>query len=154
MDQLRVGVRRGMMMWGRERLAEGFYDSAVAEMSKPNADKGKALWNLNAATNLNPKFIEAIDLKQQITSKELSIVDNSISRKFVRDMILTDLARSEALPSINASPEAKSTSNPEAPKEPEANQTFTAVSPTKPEEQPVPPSETPVEPAQANVDGN
>jgi type IV pilus assembly protein PilQ len=104
MDQLRVGVRRGMMMWGRERLAEGFYDSAVAEMSKPNGDQNKALWNLNAATNLNPKFIEAIELKQQITAKELTTVDNSLSRDFVRDMITKDLARMDAVPHVNPTP--------------------------------------------------
>lgn len=104
MDQLRVGVRRGMMPWGRERLAEGFYDSAVAELAKPNADKNKALWNLNAATNLNPKFIEAIELKQQITAKELTTVDNSISRDFVRDMIMNDLSKVEATPSVPPTP--------------------------------------------------
>ena len=33
-EQLRVGVRKGMMWWGRERLAESAYESAVAEMNK------------------------------------------------------------------------------------------------------------------------
>ena len=91
MEQLRVGVRRGMMGSGRERLAEGFYDSAVNEMDKSNPDRGRALWNLNAATNLNPKFLEAIELKQQLTQHQVSSVDNSTSRDFVRRMVMKDL---------------------------------------------------------------
>lgn len=135
MDQLRVGVRRGMMMWGRERLAEGFYDSAVAEMSKPDADKKKALWNLNAATNLNPKFIEAIELKQTITAKELSSVDNSISRDFVRDMITADLLRSEA-PKVSPSPTPAATEEPA-----ESDVVAPSVTAIAPEEQAIAPEE-------------
>lgn len=90
MDQLRVGVRRGMMSSGRERLAEGFYDSAVAEMNRPKPDTNKALWNLNAATNLNPKFLEAIELKRQVTRRRLDAVDNSVGRNFVRQLALAD----------------------------------------------------------------
>ncbi len=125
MDQLRVGVRRGMMPWGRERLAEGFYDSAVAEMGKSNPDKCKALWNLNAAMNLNPKFIEAIEMKQQITAKELTTVDNSISRDFIREMIDGDLSHGAA---ANPAPMPVATREPKKkPEEEEAIQTVTSV---------------------------
>jgi type IV pilus assembly protein PilQ len=93
LDHLRVGVRRGMMGSGRERLAEGFYDGAQAELAKANPDRGKVMWNLNAATNLNPKFIEAIELKQQMTGHDIQSVDNSISRDFVRNLALSDMKR-------------------------------------------------------------
>lgn len=157
MDQLRVGVRRGMMPWGRERLAEGFYDSAVAEMAKPDADRSKALWNLNAAANLNPKFVEAIELRQQITNKELSTVDNSISRNFVREMIMSDLAvrKAEAtLPAVDAAKKEEVAAQPEpSPTDkPEDGQMPTADRAIKPEEQPGLPPEEPVEPAQASVE--
>src|SRR5947209_6793144 len=66
-EKLRVGTRHGMMPWGRERLAETSYEQAVSEMNKPNPNLQKAMWHLNCATNLNPKFIEAIDLKQKIS---------------------------------------------------------------------------------------
>jgi hypothetical protein len=95
LDHLRVGVRRGMMGSGRERLAEGFYDGAQAELAKSNPDRGKVLWNLNAATNLNPKFLEAIELKQQLTGQDVQSVDNSISRAFVRKLALADMAKPE-----------------------------------------------------------
>jgi type IV pilus assembly protein PilQ len=90
-NQIRVGVRRGMMPWGRERLAEGAYDSALAEMAKSKPDTNAALWHLNVATNLNPKFIEAIELKQKLTGKQVSSADNSLVRSFVRKSILRDL---------------------------------------------------------------
>ena len=86
-----MGVRRGMMPWGRERLAEGWYEAAKKEMAKENPNQGMAKWELDCATNLNPKFLEAIELKQQITGRELTTVDNSGMRSFVRRAILSDV---------------------------------------------------------------
>jgi type IV pilus assembly protein PilQ len=99
-EKLRVGTRRGMMPWGRERLAETSYEQAVAEMNKSNPDRQKALWHLNCAINLNPHFIEAIDLKQKLCGKEVTTSDNSSIRNFVRRQILTD--RPIAAPTVMA----------------------------------------------------
>jgi type IV pilus assembly protein PilQ len=89
-EKMRVGVRKGMMPWGRERLAETAYDAALAELKKPTPNNQKAMWHLDCATNLNPKFIEAIELKQKISGKEVTSVDNSSIRSYVRDMVLAD----------------------------------------------------------------
>ncbi len=91
-EKVRVGVRRGMMWFGRERLAELSYNSAVAEMQKPSANRRLALWQLDCATNLNPSFREAIDMKQTLGAKELSSVDNSSVRDFVRRRVLDERA--------------------------------------------------------------
>ena len=91
-EKLRVGVRQGMMCFGRERLAEAAYDKALEELAKPNADAQKALWHLDCATNLNPLFLEAINLKQRLSGKQLSTVDNSSVRYFVRQQILAEKA--------------------------------------------------------------
>jgi hypothetical protein len=93
-EQLRVGVRKGMMWWGSLRLAESAYESAVAEMNKSTPNRSKALWYLDCATNLNPQFSEAIQMKQDLTGKELSEVDNSTVRWFVRDEIMKERANS------------------------------------------------------------
>ena len=112
-EKLRVGTRRGMMPWGRERLAETSYEQAVRELNKPNPDRQKVLWHLNCATNLNPKFLEAIDLKQKVSGKEVTGVDNSSMRGFVRRQILADCvtaipaAPSTQPVSINASAQPK-----------------------------------------------
>jgi type IV pilus assembly protein PilQ len=87
-DRLRVGMRKGMMPWGRERLAEASYEKAVQELNKPTPDTKKAIWYLDCATNLNPKFSEAIALKSRTTGKEVASVDNSSIRHFVTRQIL------------------------------------------------------------------
>ncbi len=92
LDKLRVGTRRGMMPWGRERLAECCYDDAVKEMSKPLPDRKKALWCLDCATNLNPMFLEAVKMKETLTRHEVTSVDNSSVRYFVKRQILADRA--------------------------------------------------------------
>jgi len=91
-DRLRVGVRRGMMPFGRERLAELSYEWARDEMKKPNYDKHKVLWYLNSATNLNPTFREAMVLKEQLTGEVVTAVDNTSMRHFISQAILAEKA--------------------------------------------------------------
>jgi type IV pilus assembly protein PilQ len=104
-EKLRVGVRKGMMFWGRTRLAEMNYEQAVAEMSKPNPDRKKALWHAEAATNLNPKMLEAINLRQQLTGEVLTESDGSSIRSFVSRAILADRAPA-TLPAAQATESA------------------------------------------------
>jgi hypothetical protein len=59
-------------------------------MNKPNPDRNKALWELDCATNLNPTFLEAIKMKERLTGSELSSVDNSTTRGFLKRMIMAD----------------------------------------------------------------
>lgn len=92
-ERMRVGVRQGMMPWGRERLAESAYENAVEELAKPNPDRMKALWHLDRATNLNPKFTEAIALKAQLTGEEVTSVDNSTIKSFVQRVVMADRSR-------------------------------------------------------------
>lgn len=101
-EKLRVGVRKGMMPWGRERLAETAYDCALAELKKPHPNNQKVLWHLDCATNLNPKFSEAIDLKERISGKVVTDVDNSSIRNFVRDMVMNDREAGSAVPPTKA----------------------------------------------------
>jgi type IV pilus assembly protein PilQ len=91
-EKMRVGVRKGMMWFGRERLAETAYENAEAELAKPKPNMHLVLWHLNCAINLNPKFIEAIDLKEKITGRQVTDVDNSAIRYFVRQQIMAETA--------------------------------------------------------------
>jgi hypothetical protein len=50
-----------------------------------------ALWHLNCAINLNPKFLEAIEMKEKITGKVVTDVDNSAIRSFVRRQIMAEM---------------------------------------------------------------
>lgn len=91
-DKMRIGVRKGMMWFGRERLAEIAYENAVSALNMPRPDVQLAVWHLNCAINLNPHFTEAIDLKEKITGREVTDVDNSAIRNFVREQIIDDTA--------------------------------------------------------------
>jgi hypothetical protein len=127
-DTYRFGVRKGMMPWGRERLAEGEYEAALAELKKPNPNNQKVLWHLDCATNLNPTFLEAMELKQKTTGREVSTSDNSSIRSFVQRMVLADTPGASAVPPTNRiedknSPAAK-------PSNPSADATDNTVEPT------------------------
>ena len=91
-DRIEVGARRGLMPWGRERLAESWYEMAVEEMNKPHPNRQLALWHLNCAINLNPMFSEAMELRAQITGKELTATDDSTIRSFLKRQILAERA--------------------------------------------------------------
>jgi type IV pilus assembly protein PilQ len=100
-DRLEVGARRGLMPWGRERLAESWYEMAVQEMNKPHPNRHLALWHLNCAINLNPMFSEAIELRTQITGKELTATDDSTIRSFVKRQILAERANPTTEPATS-----------------------------------------------------
>jgi hypothetical protein len=57
-------------------------------LHRPHPHVAAALWQLDCAIDLNPKFIEAIDLKEKLTGQEVTDVDNSRVRGFVRRQIM------------------------------------------------------------------
>jgi type IV pilus assembly protein PilQ len=98
-ERLRVGMRRGLMPFGRERLAESWYEKAQEELRKEKPDRARAMWYLNSATNMNPKFAEAIDLRTKVTGVEASATDNASSKSFVQRMILAEKGKDVRYPS-------------------------------------------------------
>jgi hypothetical protein len=80
---LRLGVRKGLMFFDRQRLAESAYENAVAELSKPHPDNNVALWHLDTATNLDPNFQEAIELKEKVSGRRVTDSETSMIRDFV-----------------------------------------------------------------------
>ncbi len=98
MNDLRVGIRKGLMFYGRERLAESAYENALKELNKPAPDNRMALWHLDIATNLNPKFTEAISLKERLTGQRVTSVDNSIIRDYARTLVAEERRRGPAMP--------------------------------------------------------
>lgn len=87
-EQMRVSLRRGMMWWGRERLAESWYRAALDELAKPNPNRGMARSFVDAALTLNPKFNEALDLRRDLVGKELVGVDNALTRGIVKRLFV------------------------------------------------------------------
>src|SRR5256885_16610203 len=85
-----------MMPWGRERMAEACYECARAELAKEHPDRCKALWHLDCAINLAPTFHEAMQLKEEITGKEVTVIDHSVVRSFVTKQIMAERANPPA----------------------------------------------------------
>lgn len=140
-EQVRVGMRRGMMPWGRERLAETAYEKAVAEMAKPHPDRNKALWHLEAATNLNPKFREAISLRTRLSGEEVTSVDNSSVRSFIRRQIMAEKSAApttQFLPEVAPTPAAPATPEPMSLPPAEGSVKAPAAAPAEPPAQAVP----------------
>lgn len=100
-EQYRVGVRRGMMFFGRERLAESAYQNAQAALNQPQPDRNRAMWHLNIATNLNPQFSEATELKEKLSGRRVTSVDNSTIRTFVTRSMLADHGPLNQRPPVN-----------------------------------------------------
>lgn len=101
-EKLRIGVRKGMMGFGRERLAESAYEAAVAAMSKPTPDTKSALWHLDCATNLNPLFPEAINMKQAVSGREVTLPECNTVRGFLKRQIIAERAAMPATVGVAA----------------------------------------------------
>ena len=90
-DIQRVGLRRGMMPWSRDRMAEMSYKKARTEMAKTTYNRHRAMWYLDCATNLNPMFLEAYNLKEKLSGEQISESDNSNIRHFLTQAIMEDI---------------------------------------------------------------
>jgi len=103
-EKIRVGMRKNMMWFGRSRLAEGAYEAAVNELNKPKPNRDVALWHLDIATNLNPQFVEAIDLKQDVSGKVVTATSSSEIRSFIRQAVIAEQTRIQAMPPATTMP--------------------------------------------------
>ena len=66
-ERFRMGLRKGLRWWGRNRLSQTHMRWARESF---NAGKsGDALWNVDMALSLDPKMIQAIRLKEELTEK-------------------------------------------------------------------------------------
>jgi type II secretory pathway component GspD/PulD (secretin) len=66
-ERFRVGLRKGLRWWGRSGLAQ-----THMRWAREAADKGQndnALWNVDMALSLEPKMMQAIEMKEQLTGK-------------------------------------------------------------------------------------
>ena len=66
-ERVRVGMRRGLLGSGRERLAQAFYQEAVRQTEAGH--RGRALLNTRMALHNQPKHLAALRLKEQLTGE-------------------------------------------------------------------------------------
>jgi type IV pilus assembly protein PilQ len=87
-ERARVGMRRGMMWHGRERLSQSYYHKAIEHFA--DGQHEKALWNVRMALHNQPRFLAAIDLKEEIEQAREWEEDGSVTREFIWDIISND----------------------------------------------------------------
>ena len=87
-ERSRVGLRRGMMWQGRERMAQWHYQRALEYHAK--GDDKHALWNTQMALINQPSFSSAVKLKEDIEQAREWDDDGSITRGFIWDLIMQE----------------------------------------------------------------
>ncbi len=87
-ERYRVGMRKGVQWFGRERLAQAHYHWATEHLAR--GDTSRALWDLDLAINNNPKFMAAIKLKEELLQKRTWDDDASTIRTFLAEQIMKE----------------------------------------------------------------
>jgi type IV pilus assembly protein PilQ len=85
-ERFRVGMRQGLQWHGRERLAQAYFRAAGDHLRQGR--RTLALWEANAAIGLQPTFLDAIRMREQILHKELSEPAGSAIKDMVMKRIL------------------------------------------------------------------
>jgi len=84
-ERFRVGMRRGMQWYGRERLAEAHYQQAVQDLAAGHVDR--ALFNAELAMHNYPRHAPAAKLAEKIRRSRTWECEASSVRSFVNDRI-------------------------------------------------------------------
>jgi type IV pilus assembly protein PilQ len=84
-ERIRVGIRRGLMWHGRERLAQTQYRKALDKLAAGDSDK--ALWHANMALHSYPRFLPALQLKGRILGEREWDEDANLGRSLLHRLI-------------------------------------------------------------------
>ncbi len=92
-ERFRIGQRKGLQWFGRERLAQGFMTKARQELSAGRRDK--ALWNVDMVLSLEPRMEEAIRFKERLTEKAYWADESqySATKYILQQMIMQELGK-------------------------------------------------------------
>ena len=91
LERFRIGQRKGLRWWGRERLSHVHMQRARAALRR--GWRGWALWHVDMALSLSPRMLDAIRLKERITEKAYwsDVSQVSATRYVIQRMIMTEL---------------------------------------------------------------
>jgi type II secretory pathway component GspD/PulD (secretin) len=87
-NRMMLGNRAGLQPWGRDRIAQLWYGKAT-EAQEAGCHE-QAMMYTDWALNTNPRFIEAIKLREKLTAQKVEEPDSSTVSKFVRDVMKDD----------------------------------------------------------------
>ncbi len=89
-DTLVIGVREGMQWHGRERLAGAHYNRA-RELQADGKLKA-ALWDANLAVHISPRFLDALDLRNELRARHIYRGEYGGMHLFMRRLIEKNLS--------------------------------------------------------------
>src|SRR5262249_31620800 len=84
-ERIRVGTRRGLLAWGRDRLAQAYYQEALCQLDQGHPDR--ALLNVRMALHNHPRHLAAIKLKEELLGRTNWDDDGSRIRSLAHEMI-------------------------------------------------------------------
>ncbi len=84
-ERIRVGLRKGLMWHGRERLAQAHYREALARYA--DGDVSRALWNVRLALHNQPRLLSAIKLKEEMLGRRAWDDEGDVARSFISRLI-------------------------------------------------------------------
>jgi type IV pilus assembly protein PilQ len=87
-NRMMLGNRAGLQPWGRDRIAQLWYGKA--QESAEHGDTEKAKMYTDWALNTNPRFVEAIRMREQLTNRKVSEADESAINNFCQQIIKAD----------------------------------------------------------------
>ncbi len=87
-DRVMLGVREGLLGYGRERLSAAHYHSARQLQAAGNLHD--ALWNARMASHLTPTFVDAYDLRNELLGEQIYLGEYGSMRLFMRQLVEND----------------------------------------------------------------
>jgi len=92
-ERFRVGQRKGLRWWGRNRIAQSHLRQAKQDLR--NGRRGWALWHVDMALSLEPRMEEAIRLKERLTERTYWSDQSqySAAKYVVQRMIMAELGK-------------------------------------------------------------
>ena len=93
-EQAVMGSRQGLLPWSRTKLTASHLRDAHRFLS--NGQKDRALWSINMALMLDATSVEAMRLKQDLTSQRLFRTDRGMIEQTIRSLIDQQLQQESA----------------------------------------------------------
>lgn len=92
-ERFRIGQRKGMQWWSRERLAETHINWARQALG--NGNRAMALWNVDMALSMSPMLEEAMRLKERLSGQPYwaDFPRDSNIKYVIQRMIMQDLGK-------------------------------------------------------------
>lgn len=87
-ERVRVGARQGLMISGRERIAQTHYHQAIDALNE--SDEEQALWHLNLALYTKSTLLPAIQLREKLLGgREWDVVSMG-GREFLYSLMMRE----------------------------------------------------------------